>query len=70
MERLTIESWRNLDPWEMCGHDKDCTAGCHEQGGCNNGCIVPKLYKLLAKYEDTNLIPDDIKEKIINQSAV
>lgn len=52
MERLTDKSWRNLDPWECCGQDKYCKRGCHEQGGCTNGCIVPKLYTRLAEYED------------------
>jgi hypothetical protein len=52
MERLTDKSWRNLDPWECCGQDQYCKRGCHEKGGCTNGCIVPKLYEKLAKYED------------------
>lgn len=52
MERLTDKSWRNLDPWECCGQDKYCKRGCHDEGGCNNGCIVPKLYSRLARYED------------------
>lgn len=52
MERLTDKNWRNLDPWECCGQDKYCKRGCHEQGGCTNGCIVPKLYTRLAEYED------------------
>ena len=52
MERLTEKCWRNLDPWECCGQDKYCQRGCHEEGGCTNGCIVPKLYSRLAKYED------------------
>lgn len=52
MERLTDKNWRNLDPWECCGQDKYCKRRCHEQGGCTNGCIVPKLYTRLAKFED------------------
>lgn len=52
MERITDKHWRNLDPWECCGQDKYCQRGCHEQGGCVNGCIVPKIYIKLAKYED------------------
>lgn len=52
MERLTEECWRNLDPWECCGQDKYCQRGCHDEGGCTNGCKVPKLYIKLAKYED------------------
>lgn len=52
MERLTDEFWRNLDPWECCGQDKYCQRGCHDVGGCTNGCKVPKLYRKLAKYED------------------
>lgn len=51
-ERLTKKSWRNLDPWECCGQDSYCKRGCHENGGCTNGCIVPKLYSRLAEYED------------------
>ena len=52
MERLTDKCWRNLDPWECCGQDKYCQRGCHDKGGCTNGCIVPKLYSRLAEYED------------------
>jgi hypothetical protein len=54
MKRLTVKHWRNLDPWECCGQDYYCKRGCHEKGGCNNGCIVPKLYDRLAKYEDAD----------------
>lgn len=59
MSRITSEYWRNLDPWEMCGQDKYCTRDCHEEGGCIKGCIVPKLYIKLAKYEDI----EQLKEK-------
>ena len=52
MERLTEKCWRNLDPWECCGQDKYCQRGCHDEGGCTNGCEVPKIYCKLAKYED------------------
>lgn len=51
-ERLTEKCWRNLDPWECCGQHSYCIRGCHDKGGCANGCIVPKLYVRLAKYED------------------
>ena len=62
MERLTIKNWRNLDPWETCGQDNYCKRGCHEQGGCTKGCIVPRIYAHLAVYEDTGLAPEEIKE--------
>ena len=62
MERLTRKNWRNLDPWETCGQDNYCKRGCHEQGGCTNGCIVPRIYGRLAAYEDTGLEPEEIKE--------
>lgn len=52
MERLTVKEWRNLDPWECCGQDSYCKRGCHDEGGCTNGCIVPKLYVRLAQHED------------------
>lgn len=52
MERLTEKHWRNLDPWECCGQDNYCQRGCHDQGGCANGCVVPKIYCRLARYED------------------
>lgn len=52
MERLTNKAWRNLDPWECCGQDNYCKRGCFDEGGCNKGCIVPKIYDKLAKYED------------------
>ena len=60
MERLTDKAWRNFDPWECCGKDNYCKRGCHEPGGCTNGCIVPKLYARLAKYEDTGKTPEEI----------
>jgi len=57
MERLTDPCWKNLDPWECCGQDSFCKRGCHEAGGCTNGCIVPKLYVRVAMYEDAGLSP-------------
>lgn len=62
MNRLTETAWRNLDPWECCGQDHFCTRGCHDDGGCIKGCIVPKLYARLAAYEDTGLTPGDVKD--------
>ena len=62
MERLTDKCWRNLDPWECCGQDHFCNRGCYDAGGCNNGCIVPKLYARLAAYEDTGLTPEEAKK--------
>lgn len=62
MNRLTEKHWRNLDPWECCGQDRFCGRGCHDLGGCTNGCIVPKLYARLAAYEDTDLTPDEVIE--------
>ena len=61
MERLTEIEWRNFDPWECCGQDQYCHRGCHDEGGCTNGCIVPKLYRLLAQYEDTGISPKEIE---------
>ena len=52
MERLTDRCWRNLDPWECCGQNFHCSRKLNDDGGCINGCIVPKLYKQLAEYED------------------
>lgn len=52
MERLTDRYWRNLDPWECCGQNFHCSRKLNEDGGCVDGCIVPKLYKHLAEYED------------------
>ena len=52
MERLTDRCWRNLDPWECCGQNFHCSRKLNDDGGCINGCIVPKLYKHLAEYED------------------
>lgn len=62
MERLTSKYWRNLDPWEMCGQDNYCKRGCHEQGGCTKGCIVPRIYARLAAYEDSGLEPGEIAD--------
>lgn len=61
MERLTNTSWRNFDPWACCGQDKYCQRGCHDPGGCTKGCIVPRLYKRLAAYEDTELTPESVE---------
>ena len=52
MERLTDRCWRNLDAWECCGQNFHCSRKLNDDGGCINGCIVPKLYKHLAEYED------------------
>ena len=60
MERLTKKNWQNLDPWETCGQDNYCKRGCHEQGGCTKGCIVPRIYARLSTYEDTGLEPEEI----------
>lgn len=60
MERLTEKCWRNMDPWECCGQDYYCKRDCHEDGGCNKGCVVPKLYDRLAAYEDTGLTPEEV----------
>ena len=64
MERLTIKNWRNLDPWETCGQDNYCKRGCHEQGGCTKGCIVPRIYARLAAYEGTGLEPEEIEDAV------
>lgn len=64
MSRLTKTNWKNLDPWETCGQGMYCTRNCHEDGGCANGCPVPKNYRRLAKYENTGLTPEEIKEQI------
>lgn len=61
MERLTDTAWRNLDSWECCGQDNYCQRGCHNKGGCTNGCIVPRVYHRLAAYEDTGITPEEIK---------
>lgn len=59
MSRITDECWRNLKPWEMCGQAYYCGRDTRENGGCINGCIVPKLYIELAKREDA----ERLKEK-------
>jgi|GEM_PF-185201 Uncharacterized host factor I protein len=50
--RITSRAHRNFDPWECCGQDAYCKRGCHEDGGCGKGCIVPKIYFALAEIED------------------
>lgn len=62
MKRLTKKNWQNLDPWETCGQDNYCKRGCHEQGGCTKGCIVPRIYARLAAYEDSGLEPEEIAD--------
>lgn len=70
MERLTVKAWRNLDPWECCGQDDYCQRDCHSEGGCNNGCIVPKIYDKLARYEDAEeqgrliILPHKIGDRV------
>lgn len=59
MARLTNKYWRRFAPWECCGR-KHC---CH--GDCIDGCIVPKVYELLAAYEDIGLDPEDIKSLLM-----
>ena len=70
MERLTDPCWKNLDPWECCGQDYYCKRGCHDKGGCTNGCIVPKLYARLAAYEDTGLTPEEIKAPFTEDTMI
>ena len=70
MERLTDPCWKNLDPWECCGQDYFCKRGCHEEGGCANGCIVPKIYVRLAHYEDTGLTPEEIKAPFTEDTMI
>lgn len=70
MERLTDVCWKNLDPWECCGQDYYCKRGCHDKGGCTNGCIVPKLYVRLAAYEDTGLTPEEIKDSFTPTTVI
>ena len=70
MERLTDPCWKNLDPWECCGQDYFCKRGCHEEGGCANGCIVPKIYMRLAHYEDTRLTPEEIKAPFTEDTMI
>lgn len=60
MDRLTEKTWANLDPWECCGQDGYCTRPSNKPGGCRQGCIVPKLYIRLAKYEDIGLTPEEV----------
>jgi len=62
MERMTDACWRNFDPWECCGQDYFCKRGCHDEGGCTNGCIVPKLYCRFAAYEDTGVMPEEVTQ--------
>ena len=52
IKRLTDEHYINLDPWEMCGQDNYCKRGCHEKGGCTNGCKIPYIYNSLAMIEN------------------
>lgn len=54
MERLTKDDLNKVcyDPWEICGMDKHCTKGCHEEGGCTGGCHILKMHMKLAEYED------------------
>lgn len=54
MQRMTEPDWNKTcyDPWELCRMDRDCTRGCHEEGGCTKGCRVLKMYRKLAEYKD------------------
>ena len=70
MERLTDPCWKNLDPWECCGQDYYCKRGCHDKGGCTNGCIVPKLYARLAAYEEIGMTPEEIKDPFTEDTMI
>ncbi len=59
MERLTRESWRNDDPWELCGLDNDCKRGCVNAG---KWCEVAIKLRRLAKYEDSGFSPEEIEQ--------
>lgn len=54
MDRLTKNDLNKVcyDPWEICGMDRHCTKGCHDDGGCTKGCHILKMYMKLANYED------------------
>lgn len=65
--RITDQHWRNLDPWEMCGQDHFCKRGCHEKGGCVNGCIVPQIYSKLAILEDAE---DEEMSRLLDDTEV
>ena len=65
MQRLTENV--GFDPWEMCGQDAYCKRGCHEPGGCTSGCVVPKLYRALRKYENIGLCPEQIEQIVKRQ---
>lgn len=85
MERLTKNDIRKVcyDPWELCGMDKYCNKGTHEEGGCAKGCHIVKMYIKLAEYEDeeengllygkwipcSERLPDDRKEKLVYLST-
>lgn len=62
MDRLTENNWQNLDPWECCGQDRYCRKENYAPGGCNNGCVIPKLYSRLAAYEDTGITPEEVMQ--------
>lgn len=70
MDRLTVDHWGNLDDWECCGQDYYCKREGFEKGGCHNGCIVPKIYRRLAAYEDTGLTPEEITAMIADNKRL
>lgn len=71
MERLSIEYAGQFMPKEMCSIDRfggadDCftcgeLCGKYIEKGCTE-CPVQKVFECLARYEDSGLTPDQIKE--------
>lgn len=61
MERLTEECWRDFDVYECCGQWGYCKRDKPTLKVCTSDCIIPKLYRQLAKYEDIGLSPNEVK---------
>lgn len=62
-KRLTPEhGWKNAcyDTWEICGLDSVCKRDCREPIPCK----IPQMLYRLAEFEETELSPEEITDKI------
>ena len=65
MNRLTKEDTNKVcyDCWELCELDDVCKRNCFEPTPCK----IPSMISKLAKYEDTGVEPEEIKEALEKQ---
>ena len=65
MDRLTPKNWSDLSRGECCRMAAACVGpGLVNIDHCE-GCMLPRLYAKLAKYEDIGLQPEQIDPYVV-----